>query len=165
MKTKKYSRALIPLKLLVALFFIAAILIAFSSCGRTKKWEATLNKILPPPLPPKPPTMLGSDTIWQLINEIPMFPGGDELLVKYISKHVQYPDAAIKNGTQGQVVVKFFISSKGKISGYEIFKSISPELDSEALRVVKTMTNFEPAIKNGKPVAAWYYLPITFKLQ
>lgn len=168
MKTKNTSIAGIILRLFIVMQVIAIVLITFYSCGRNKNWEAKLTKItlpqLPPP-PPKPPTMQGSDTIWKIIDEPPIFPGGEELLVKHISKHTKYPDAAKANGIQGQVVVKFCISSKGNISGYEIVKSVNPDLDAEALRVIKTLTRFEPARKDGKPVPFWYYLPITFTLK
>jgi TonB family protein len=100
-----------------------------------------------------------------MIDQIPMFPGGRELLVRHISANIKYPETAKENGTQGKVVVKFRITSRGSMNGYEITKSVSPELDAEALRVVKTITRFEPAIVDGKPVSAWYYLPILFTLK
>jgi TonB family protein len=167
-KTKKNSRAFINLKLNIALKVIVVVLIAFSSCGRSKNGEARLINIEPPQLPqppPKPPTMRGSDTTWQIVDEIPLLPGGKELLLNYISKNINYPDSAKAKGTQGQVVVKFFISSTGNVSGHEIFKSVSSDLDAEALRVVKTLSKFEPAWRNGKSVPAWYYVPINFVLR
>jgi Ca-activated chloride channel family protein len=85
--------------------------------------------------------------------------------LNYISKNINYPDSAKAKGTQGQVVVKFFISSTGNVSGHEIFKSVSSDLDAEALRVVKTLSKFEPAWRNGKSVPAWYYVPINFVLR
>ena len=62
----------------------------------------------------------------------------------------------LKKKDQGKVVVKFRITSRGNVNGYEITQSVSPELDAEALRVVKTITRFEPAIVDGKPVSAWF---------
>jgi TonB family protein len=168
MKTKKASSALITFKVLIVLQVITVFLIAFSSCGRNKNPEETLSGIsLPPapPTPPKPPTMEGSDTIWQIVDEIPLLPGGEELLMKYISKNIRYPEAAKEKGIQGRVFVKFFISSRGDVSGHVIVKSVSPELDAEALRVVKTLTKFEPARRDRKAVPAWYNVPITFVLR
>jgi TonB family protein len=168
MKTLKISGVPLVLKLIIALPVVTVFLIAFSSCARKKNWEATLTKIAPPPVPPPahdPPTMKGGDTIWYTFDNIPLFPGGDELLGKYISNHIQYPEAAVSKGIQGQVVLKFCISSKGDVSDHEIVKSVDPYLDAEALRVAKTLTKFEPAIQDGKPVASWYYLPISFKLK
>jgi TonB family protein len=109
--------------------------------------------------------MVGSDTTWDMVEQIPMFPGGTELLIKYISKNIEYPEEAKAKGIQGKVIVKFRITSRGNMNGFEIYKSVSPELDAEALRVLKTITKFEPAIVDGKPVSAWFYLPITFTLR
>jgi len=165
MKTGKTSGALIIRKLFIALPLIIAVLITFSNCGRSRNMEASLTNIEPPQLPPPPPTMNGGDTTWQIVDEIPLLPGGKELLFNYIARNIHYPDSAKTKGTQGQVVVKFFISSKGNVTGHEIYKSVSPDLDAEALRVVKTLTKFEPARRDGKPVPAWYYVPISFKLK
>jgi TonB family protein len=168
MKTNKNLLAVNTFKFLFVLSIITVALIAFSSCRRTKSMDASLNKIALPPIPPPPlkaPTMIGNDTIWQIVDEIPLLPGGDKLLMNYISKNIRYPDAARDKGIQGNVVIKFFISSKGDVSGHEVYKSISPELDAEALRVLKTLTKFEPTRKNGKPVPSWYYVPISFALK
>jgi TonB family protein len=168
MKTTNTSRALLTLRLLIVLPAIAIVIVAFSSCGRYKNGEARLINIKPPqlpPPPPKPPTMNGSDTTWQIVDEIPLLPGGNELLMNYISRNIHYPDSAKAKGTQGRVIVRIFISSKGNVSGHEIFKSVNPDLDAEALRVVKTLSKFEPAWRNGKPVPAWYFIPINFVLR
>jgi TonB family protein len=168
MKTKKALFLFTHIKFLLVIPIILIVFAGLTSCGRKKNIDASLNKIaLPPepPKPPKPPTMVGKDTIWQISDEIPLLPGGDKLLMKYIGKNIIYPEAAKIKGIQGQVVVKFFISSKGNVTGHEIFKSINPELDAEALRVLKTLTKFEPTWKNGKPVPAWYYVPINFVLK
>jgi TonB family protein len=109
--------------------------------------------------------MTGGDTIWHKTDEAPLFPGGDELLARYISKHIIYPEAAKIKGTTGQVVLKFCISSTGVVSDHEVVRGVDPDLDAEALRVVKTLTRFEPARINGEPVASWYHLPITFTLK
>jgi periplasmic protein TonB len=168
MKTKGTLKELITLTLLLALPCIAAILITFSSCGRNRIREANMINVEPPQLPPPPPrlpSMTGSDTAWQIMDEIPLLPGGKELLVNYIAKNIKYPETAMTEGIEGVVVVKFFISRKGDVTGHEIFKSVNPDLDAEALRVIKTLTKFEPARRDGIPVPAWYYVPINFKLR
>lgn len=168
MKTDKTPTALKTLKLFLTLPVILIVLFVFYSCGRSNNMDAALSKIALPPAPPAPPkvsTMTGSDSIWQMNDEAPLLPGGDKLLSTYIGKNLRYPDAAKKQGIQGKVVVKFFISSKGDVNGHEIYKSVSPELDAEALRVVKSITKFEPARKSWKPVPSWYYVPISFVLK
>ena len=166
MNTRKPSASFITFVLILGLSVTAVIPVIFSSCGRIKRDEAV--RLEPPPLhpaPPKPPSMVGKDTIWDTVDKKPLFPGGDELLVRYISKNIRYPEDAKAKGIKGRVVVKFCISQKGDVSGYQITTSVSPELDAEALRVVKTMTKFEPARVDGKPVTSWYYLPITFSFK
>lgn len=164
----KNSGVSLVFKLFVILPIVTFVTISGSSCGRNKNLEASLAKIAPPPVPPplpKPPTMVGSDTIWKAVDEIPLFPGGEQLLVKHISNNIHYPESAKKNGIQGQVVIKFCISKKGKLSDYEVVKSAGPDLDAEALRVVKTITRFEPGRRDGEPVSTWHYLPINFALK
>ncbi len=164
----KASSANVACAILIVFTASLVILTTFPSCGRSKKGLTSLEKLDPPPLPPPPqkmPSMTGSDTTWDMTNQIPLYPGGEELLMKHIARNINYPAAAREKGIQGRVVVKFMITSKGRVNGYEIYKSVSPELDSEALRVIKSITRFEPAIIEGKPVSGWYYLPVNFKLQ
>lgn len=167
MKTKKTSGTPLTLRSLISVQVLAILLLLFSSCG-SKTGEARLINTEPPQLPPpplKPPSMQGNDTIWKIVNELPLLPGSGELILNYISKNIKYPENALKQGIQGQVTVKFFISSKGYVSGHEIKKSVSPDLDAEALRVLKTITRFEPARRDGKAVPAWYEIPISFNLK
>lgn len=159
----------IPARLLLFVLIVMPVIIAtLTSCIRNRKDNSNLTIMEPhmlPPPPPKIPSMTGSDTTWDMVDKIPLFPGGEELLMKYISMNTSYPESAKGKGIQGKVIVKFRITSRGNVNGYEITKSVSPELDAEAMRVVKTITRFEPAIIDGKPVSAWYYLPITFTLK
>jgi TonB family protein len=146
----------------------AVLMVTIPSCNRNRKVMTSFSKLEPPPLPPPPPkvpSMTGSDTTWDMVDQIPMFPGGEELLVRYVAMNTKYPQAAAAKGIQGKVVVKFRITSRGSVNGYEIIKSVCPELDAEALRVAKSITRFEPAIVDGKPVSAWFYLPISFALK
>jgi len=164
-KTSGVISAIISITVLT----VSAVLITtLPSCSRSRQGITGLSGLEPPPLPPPPPkapSMAGSDTTWDMIDQIPMFPGGEELLSKHIARNIKYPEAAKEKGIQGKVVVKFRITSRGNVNGYEITRSVSPELDAEAIRVVKTITRFEPPIVDGKPVSAWYYLPITFTLK
>jgi TonB family protein len=167
MKLKKSSGTLVNLKLLMVMPVIVAVLVVFSSCGKNKNSEASLTEIAPPPPPPPPtpPTMKGGDTTWVNVDEMPVFPGGDKALLEYIAKNAHYPDAAKAIGTQGKVIVRFCITSKGNVSSCEIVKGVSPDLDAEAIRVVNTLTKFEPGKVDGKPVSVWYMVPITFALK
>jgi TonB family protein len=168
MNNRKSSRTFITFMVLLALVTLAIVLITTPSCNRVRRGEVRLSELEPPLLPPPPPaipTMNGSDTTWEIVDEIPMFPGGAELLGKYIAMNTKYPEEAKAKGITGKVIVKFRITSKGKVNACQIYKSAAPELDAEALRVVKSIERFEPAIVDGKPVSAWFYMPIVFALK
>jgi protein TonB len=97
---------------------------------------------------------------------MPVFKGGDLGLLKYIADNTKYPEAAKKNGVQGKVIIRFEIKDDGSVDKVSILKSVDPELDMEAIRVVKSLPGFEKAgIKDGKPVAVWYMVPINFVLK
>ena len=85
-------------------------------------------------------------------------------MMKFLAMNLRYPEAAMKSGKSGKVVVRFVVSKTGKVENPEIMRSISPELDAEALRVVGTLPNFIPGQSDGKPVACHYALPISFSL-
>ena len=96
---------------------------------------------------------------------MPQFPGGEAELMKYISNNIKYPTMAMENNIQGRVVVQFVVTKTGKIGEVKVVRSKDPDLDKEAVRIVKTLPNFIPGKMNGQAVSVWYTLPITFKLQ
>lgn len=148
---------------LLIIFFIA--ITCNLSCGRKKEKNMAENPPSYPPAPPKPPSMVGSDTIWNFSDQTPILPGNKEALFAYIGRNLQYPDSAKRNGVQGKVIVKFCVTSKGNVTGHEVTKSLSPDLDAEALRVIKTITRFEPGYNDGKAVTVYFEVPISFVLK
>jgi len=100
-----------------------------------------------------------------VVEEMPMFPGGDVALLKYIGENTVYPEVAKENNIQGRVVVRFCVTAKGGVSQVSILKGVDPELDEEAKRVVNTLPAFKPGKQGGKPVPVWYMVPITFTLK
>ena len=95
----------------------------------------------------------------------PEFPdGGDKGLLEYISKNIRYPEAAMKNNIQGRVVLQFVIKADGSIGEGKVLRSKGPELDAEAIRVIKSLPKFIPGKVAGKPVNVWYTIPVSFKL-
>ena len=104
-------------------------------------------------------------TPFVVVEEMPMFPGGETELLKYISEHTQYPEVAKENNIQGRVVVRFCVTSKGGVNQVSILKGVDAELDKEAIRVVNTLPAFKPGKQGGKPVPVWYMVPITFTLK
>ena len=105
-----------------------------------------------------------SDEVFRAVEQMPVFPGGDAALMKYIDSHLQYPPTAMENGIQGRVIVQFVVTKTGKIGDVKVVRGVDSALDAEAVRVVKTFPDFIPGRSNGKPVNTWYTLPITFKL-
>ena len=101
---------------------------------------------------------------YDVVEQMPQFPGGSAAMIQYLSKNVHYPEEAFKNGIQGHVIASFTVEKDGSISGAHIVKSVAPQLDAEALRVVNSMPNWTPGMQDGKPVAVRYTVPITFKL-
>lgn len=111
------------------------------------------------------PDMRPAEKTHTTVEEMPMFPGGNEALLKYISGHVIYPEVSRQNNIQGKVIVKFCVTSAGGIDSVSILKGADPELDAEAMRVVKTFPAFIPGKQNGKPVPVWFIAPINFQLK
>ena len=105
------------------------------------------------------------EEIFTAVEQMPQFPGGEGELLKYISTHIKYPTMAAENNIQGRVVVKFVVQKDGKVGEVVVLRGKDPDLDKEAVRVVKTLPNFIPGKLNGQAVSVWYTLPINFKLQ
>ncbi|MBQ6078995.1 MAG: M56 family metallopeptidase [Muribaculaceae bacterium] len=103
--------------------------------------------------------------VYESVDQMPEFPGGEMEMMKYLSQNIKYPENAAKNDIQGRVVLRFVVEKTGEIGEIKVLRSVDEELDAEAVRVVRSMPNFTPGRKNGKAVAVWYALPISFKLQ
>jgi len=111
-----------------------------------------------PEIPAEPPIHVS-------VHEMPEFPGGNEALLKYISKTIQYPQAAVENGIQGKVSLRFVVSPDGSIRRVEILRGVDPLLDAEAIRVISSLPKWKPGKQNGEAVNVWFSVPVTFKLQ
>ncbi len=105
------------------------------------------------------------DNVYEAIVDVrPTFPGGDEKLMEWISQHIVYPPGCWESHIQGRVIIRFLIKADGSVGEAEIIRGVYPELDKEALRVVKSLPKFNPATLNGKAVEYWFTLPIIFRL-
>ena len=105
------------------------------------------------------------EEIFTAVEQMPQVPGGEAELLKYIASHIKYPTMAAENNIQGRVVVKFVVNKNGKVGDVVVVRGKDPDLDKEAVRVVKTLPDFIPGKMNGQAVSVWYTLPINFKLQ
>lgn len=102
---------------------------------------------------------------FDIVEQMPTFPGGDAALMAWLSKNIKYPAIAEENGVQGRVIVRFVVGKDGSISQASVVRSVDPSLDKEALRVVKAMPHWIPGKQNGAAVPVWFTLPVTFQLQ
>ena len=103
--------------------------------------------------------------VYETVEQMPEFPGGMEALVNFLQENVKYPEVATKNNIQGRVLVQFIVDKTGQVGDVKVVRSVSEELDAEAIRVVKSMPHFIPGRQDGKAVSVWFTLPISFKLQ
>ena len=105
------------------------------------------------------------EEIFQIVEEMPSFPGGEAKLNDYIAKNVKYPQIARETGIQGHVFVGFVIEPDGSISNVRLLRGIGGGCDEEAIRVVKSFPKWKPGKQRGKAVRVSYQLPVFFKLQ
>ena len=106
-----------------------------------------------------------SETIYKSVEQMPMFPGGEAGLLRYLQENIQYPPEAAKDNVQGRVILQFVVDKTGQVGEVKILRSVSEELDAEAVRVVKTLPKFEPGRQDGQPVSVWYTLPVSFNIR
>ena len=103
--------------------------------------------------------------VFDVVEQMPQYPGDMPALFQYISKNIKYPAEAEKAGVQGRVIVTFVVEKDGHVSNAKVVKSVAPALDAEALRVINGMPNWNPGMQNGEPVRVKYTVPVTFRLQ
>lgn len=102
--------------------------------------------------------------IFEVVEQNPMFPGGEAALLKYLQKNLKYPAQAQDNGIQGRVMVQFVVNKDGSVVEPKIIRAVDPSLDKEAMRVVSAMPKWTPGKQRGKTVRVRYTLPVTFRL-
>ena len=102
--------------------------------------------------------------VYEIVEDMPTFPGGVTELMNYLSKNTHYPAVTKRDGIQGRVVVSFIVEPDGSISNVKLVRSVDANLDREALRVVSEMPNWTPGKQGGNKVRVRYSLPIAFRL-
>ena len=103
--------------------------------------------------------------IFQIVEEMPAFPGGEAKLMEYVGKNIKYPQIARETGIQGRVFIGFVVEPDGSVSNVKLLRGIGGGCDEEAMRVVKSMPKWKPGKQRGKAVRVSYMLPVNFKLQ
>ena len=104
------------------------------------------------------------NVVYDVTESLPQFPGGQGVMMKYLAANIKYPASAVKAKKQGRVIVSFVIQKDGSVTNARIVRSVDPELDAEALRIVKAMPNWTPGTQDGKPVNVRYTIPVVFSL-
>ena len=119
------------------------------------------KEVIAQPEPPKEE----ETKVFDVVEQMPSFPGGQSALFQWLSSNIKYPVVAEENGIQGRVIVTFVVERDGSITDVRVVKSVDPSLDKEAIRVTKSMPHWIPGKQNGSAVRVKYTLPITFRLQ
>ena len=103
--------------------------------------------------------------IFQVVEEMPEFPGGMAECMKFLSKNIKYPPISQENGIQGRVIVQFVVNQDGSIVDPVVVRGVDSHLDKEALRVIQMMPKWKPGKQRGKAVRVKYTVPVMFRLQ
>ena len=104
------------------------------------------------------------DGVFWVAEKMPEFPGGNGAVAEYVRENMKYPAIAKEKGTQGRVIVQFVVNKKGKIVSPKVARSVDPDLDKEAIRLIKSMPDWIPGTQGGKAVDVKYTLPVSFRL-
>jgi TonB family protein len=100
-----------------------------------------------------------------ILEEMPIFPGGEKALLQFISSNINYPQTALQDSIEGRVYLKFVVKADGSVNNVDVIKSVRYDLDNECKRVINMLPRFQPGKLEGKPVPVWYAVPITFALK
>ena len=99
-----------------------------------------------------------------MVEEMPVYPGGDKALMEFIFTNVRYPQPAKDKGIQGRVIIRFCVTDIGNVENIQVIRGVDKSLDDESVRVVGMLKGWTPGKQGGKPVSVWYSIPITFSL-
>jgi TonB family protein len=163
MKREKHPSSLTRISLILLITLKVTLILLLVACGKTvtsgtEGGEATAAQPVS--------STTDSDIPFVQVAEMPLFPGGDIALLKYIGENTVYPEEAKKNSISGKVIVRFIVEKDCTVSDATILKSVDPLLDAEAVRVISSLPKFEkPAINDGVAVRVFYMVPITFELK
>lgn len=105
------------------------------------------------------------EKVFDMVEQMPTFPGGQQELMSYLGKNIKYPTIAQENGTQGRVIIQFVVERDGTITDVRVARGVDPYLDKEAVRVVQSMPKWIPGKQNGKAVRVKFTVPVMFRLQ
>lgn len=114
---------------------------------------------------PVPQAVTSDDRTFDVVEQMPEFPGGMKECLNFLARNVKYPTKAQEAGKQGRVIVQFIVQKDGSLSDLHVLRPVDPWLDAEAIRVIGTMPKWKPGMQHGQAVAVKYTLPVTFMLE
>lgn len=145
---------------------VAAGIVAMTACSNSKiqrtasdnakQWRTAVIKPTADP---------DSSKIFGAAEEMPSFPGGEKALMQYIKDNTYYPEEMCEGAAQGRVMVGFVINEDGSISDVKVLRSLTPELDEVAVKIVNGMPKWNPGKQNGKAVKTKYTVPVSFRTE
>lgn len=170
MMNKKKSNATGHIK--YALFVLPAftLLVAGNiSCSQDASQTEDAKEEVVAPVSPEakeaPADSTAKEEVFMVAEQMPEFPGGMKELLKFLQDNLKYPENAMKNNVQGRVIVQFVVEKDGTLTEFKVARSVDPDLDAEALRVLQTMPKWKPGMQRGKIVRVKFTVPVSFKLQ
>lgn len=152
MMNKKKSNAAGHIKYALFVLPAFALLVAGNiSCsqGASEKQDAKEETVAPDSVA-APTDGVAKDEVFMVAEQMPEFPGGMKELLKFLQDNLKYPENAMKNNVQGRVIVQFVVEKDGTLTEFKVARSVDPDLDAEALRVLQTMPKWKPGMQRGK---------------
>lgn len=170
MMNKKKSNAAGHIKYALFVLPAFALLVAGNiSCSQdASQTEDAKEEVVAPVSPEAKETPADStvkEEVFMVAEQMPEYPGGMKEMLKFLQENVKYPENAMKNNVQGRVIVQFVVEKDGTPTEFKVLRSVDPDLDAEALRVMKAMPKWKPGMQKGQVVRVKFTVPVSFKLQ
>lgn len=170
MMNKKKSNATVHIKYALFVLPAFALLVAGNiSCSQDASQTEDAKEEVVAPVSPEakeaPADSTAKEEVFMVAEQMPEFPGGMKELLKFLQDNLKYPENAMKNNVQGRVIVQFVVEKDGTLTEFKVARSVEPDLDAEALRVLQTMPKWKPGMQRGKIVRVKFTVPVSFKLQ
>lgn len=170
MMNKKKSNATGHIKYALFVLPAFALLVAGNiSCSQDASQTEDAKEEVVAPVSPEakeaPADSTAKEEVFMVAEQMPEFPGGMKELLKFLQDNLKYPGNAMKNNVQGRVIVQFVVEKDGTLTEFKVARSVDPDLDAEALRVLQTMPKWKPGMQRGKIVRVKFTVPVSFKLQ
>lgn len=170
MMNKKKSNAAGHIKYALFVLPAFALLVAGNiSCSQDASQTEDAKEEVVAPVSPEakeaPADSTAKEEVFIVVEQMPEYPGGMKEMLKFLQENVKYPENAMKNNVQGRVIVQFVIEKDGTPTEFKVARSVDPDLDAEALRVLQTMPKWKPGMQRGEVVRVKFTVPVSFKLQ